>query len=331
MGLTCTKLLSTCILAVALVFNAICFATETNKTSINYENKDNWAYYAMGENKPVDIFLIAPTVDMGRDGSYNVTLINETYKKRFVAALNMQRGIYEETGRLFSPYYRQATFSIYSLPLDKQEKYLRNAYVDIRDAFKYYLENYNQDRPLILAGFSQGSDMLLRLLKEFYADKKYQKKLVAAYSIGWRLTKPEKKAYPYLKLAKGRNDTGCIIIFNSEAPGIEDSVMIPAKMKSYAINPLNWKTNSKLVDKKYNLGACFTDSNGRIKSEKPEFSGAYIDNKRGSLIITDIEAKDYPAHIFENGIYHIYDYQFFYRNLQANVKERTAAYLRKQK
>lgn len=39
-------------------------------------------------------------------------------------------------------------------------------------------------------------------------------------------------------------------------------------------------------------------------------------------------AEKYPAglDIFEEGIYHLYDYQFFYRNLQKNVQTRMDAY-----
>ena len=34
--------------------------------------------------------------------------------------------------------------------------------------------------------------------------------------------------------------------------------------------------------------------------------------------------------IFSAGIYHLYDYQFFYRNLQENVEVRLNAYLEDQ-
>jgi hypothetical protein len=40
---------------------------------------------------------------------------------------------------------------------------------------------------------------------------------------------------------------------------------------------------------------------------------------------------DYPPvlDIFSDGVYHLYDYQFFYRNLQENVTQRIANYLSK--
>ena len=45
--------------------------------------------------------------------------------------------------------------------------------------------------------------------------------------------------------------------------------------------------------------------------------------------MTDIEAEDYPAIIsgLPEGSYHIYDYQFFYRNLQENVETRLTRFL----
>ena len=42
------------------------------------------------------------------------------------------------------------------------------AYRDISAAFRWYLDNMNEGRGLILAGFSQGAEMCLELLKEYY-------------------------------------------------------------------------------------------------------------------------------------------------------------------
>lgn len=58
-------------------------------------------------------------------------------------------------------------------------------------------------------------------------------------------------------------------------------------------------------------------------------TGAYIDPERGALKVTDVSPEDYTAALsfLQEGEYHIYDYQFFYRNLQENVKKRVEAYL----
>lgn len=62
--------------------------------------------------------------------------------------------------------------------------------------------------------------------------------------------------------------------------------------------------------------------------EIPELTGAYIDGERGALKVPDVSPEDYPPglSIFSEGIYHLYDYQFFYRNLEENVGVRLEAY-----
>lgn len=295
-------------------------------TSVDYSDKQNWAYWNDGENKTADLFIVCPTVDMGKGGNLNADIKNEKYRESFKGALNMELGIYSDAAEVYAPYYRQATFPIYSMSEQERERYLEYAYEDVRDAFLYYAEHSDADRPLILAGFSQGSDMVIRLMKDLFGDKKYADRLVAAYCIGWKLTEDEVKQYPQLKPAEGEKNTGVIVCFNSEAENIKSSLMIGENEKTYAINPLNWKTDSTRADKSENLGACFTDYSGAVTKEEKNLTGAYIDEKRGALKVTDVSAADYSNKLFEDGIYHLYDYQFFFRNLQNNVKTRLSEY-----
>ncbi|HAU99911.1 MAG TPA: hypothetical protein DCW47_01800 [Lachnospiraceae bacterium] len=118
------------------------------------------------------------------------------------------------------------------------------------------------------------------------------------------------------------------VSFDCEAPEVEETTIYPAGTEAYVINPLNWKTDSTRADKSENLGACFTDYSGGIKTEEAGLCGCYIDEDRGIVKVTDIKAEDYPAilPILPEGAYHIYDYQFFYRNLQENVKLRVERY-----
>lgn len=55
-------------------------------------------------------------------------------------------------------------------------------------------------------------------------------------------------------------------------------------------------------------------------------TGAYLDEKRGALKVTDVKPEEYPGKLFDDGIYHLYDYQFFFRNLQENVAKRLSAF-----
>ena len=296
-----------------------------------YAQAENWAYLEVDKTADADVFFICPTVYGGDEDSFNMPMDDEDAKSDFLGAANMEKGIYDSDARFFAPYYRQAGLNVYELPTEDREEYLALAYADIKDAFLYYLEHYNNGRPIILAGFSQGGDMSIRLLKDCFAEE-VNELLVACYAIGWSVSEEDLEQYPHLRFASGENDTGVIISFNSEAESVTDSLMIPAGTHTLAINPLNWKTDSTPAGKEENLGACFTDYSGNIITEIPQLTGAYIDPQRGALKVPDVTPEEYPPvlSIFSDGIYHLYDYQFFYRNLQENVEVRLNAYLEDQ-
>ena len=303
----------------------------------DYAQTANWAYLetdAPATDANADIFFICPSVYGGSDDACNMSLADEETKESFVGAINMEKGIYDQDGtaednRFFAPYYQQIGLNVYELPEAEREPYLEIAYADVKAAFEYYLAHYNNGRPIILAGFSQGADLCIRLMKDLFDDPALQDQLVACYAIGWRVTADEVEQYPQLKMAQGESDAGVIVSFNSESPDTDDSLVVPEGEKTLAINPLNWKTDGTPADKSENEGACFTDYSGDITSEIPELTGAYIDDARGTLKVTDVTPDDYPAglSIFEDGVYHLYDYQFFYRNLQENVEVRLDTYL----
>ena len=307
----------------------LCAATSWRAEAADYSRPENWAYCESGESeKPVDVFFVCPLVLFGNQENRNMDFADTQARANFVGAVNMERGIYDADARFFAPYYGMAGLSVYEMPESEGEKYLKLAYKDVRAAFLYYLAKYNDGRPFILAGFSQGADHVLRLMKEFFRDEELQDNLVAAYPIGWRVTVEELRAAPYLHFAESERDTGVIVTFNTEEPSVAWSPIIPEGVRALAINPLNWRTDWKEADKSLNKGACFVDVSGNIVKEIPHLTGAYIDMKRGALKAPDVSPEKYPSglSIFPQGVYHIYDYQFFYRNLQENVAARIEAY-----
>ena len=296
-------------------------------TIVDYSDRSNWAYFAEGTGRDADLFIICPTVDLGRAGNFNMSMDDEAMKKSFVGALNMERGIYEDYALLYAPFYRQMTFPLYEGTEEAMQPYLSIAYGDVRDAFIYYMENENDGRPLILAGFSQGAQLALMLLEEFFDEAEYSDKLIAAYCIGWRITEEDLEECPHLRMAEGESDTGVIVSFNTESPASNGSIIVPEGIRTIGINPLNWSTESEFADRSLNAGACFTDYSGSITKEIPNLTGAYLDPERGTLKAVDVDPADYSNSLFPDGVYHLMDYQFFYRNLQENVRVRTDAWL----
>ena len=298
------------------------------KTSvIDYADKTTWAYYGIGEDRNADLFLVCPTVDMNDE--FNMSLDDEDTRTSFLGALNMERGIYEDSTRMFAPYYRQAAMKVYSLDRAEWEPYMELAYSDVSAAFAYYLEHENDGRPIVLAGFSQGADMCYRLLEEYFDDETLYDQLVAVYAIGWPLTEEMTQTYPQIVAAQASDDTGVVISFDCEAPEVTETFINPADQRALSINPLSWTTDVTPADKSLNLGACFTRYSGEIRSETEALCGCYIDASRGVVKVTDIDPADYAPIVpgLPEGGYHVYDYQFFFRNLQQNVKDRVEAYL----
>ncbi len=313
------------LIAIAIILTGfISWHNNSNQNKNIYENPENWAYFAIGNNKSADLFLIAPTVDIKDE--FNMSLDDAKTKNKFIGSLNMERGIYEDFTRMYAPFYRQITLKGYHMDASEREKYLKIAYEDISRAFKYYLEHENNNRPFILAGFSQGADMCTRILNDYKNYRDFKNNLIAVYAIGWPcVLNDDNKNFEF---AQSENDTGVIINFECEAPEVESTIIYPAELKAKTINPLSWEINDKLADKNLNLGACFTDYSGNIKSEINNFCGAYIDLNRGVIKIPGVNKSDYPTIInfLPDGAFHIYDYMFFYRNLQHNVKTRIENY-----
>lgn len=309
---------------VYLLLGAVVYAQEK---TVNYGDINNWVY-APVENSTwdVDVFFIAPTVFLGRENQLNMSLEDTALRHNFTGAINMEKGIYDQQANFYAPYYRQAALYAYKITPAADAPCFDLAYQDVKAAFLYYLEHFNQDRPIVLAGFSQGGDMVLRLLKDVYQDKRLQDRLVAAYAIGWRVTAKEAAAYPQLKMAQGEKDTGVIISFNTEADYIKTSLLVPDT--TLGINPLNWTISETYADKSLNKGAVFTDYDGKVIKQVDNFTGAYLDKKRGTLKVIDVNAADYPPllDVFQPGVFHIYDYLFFYQNLKENVKQRIDAF-----
>ena len=295
---------------------------------LDYAASSNWAF--QGEptktGHTVDVFFICPTAYMGSSEQHNMPVDDPQARQFFRGATLMEKGIYDQNCNFYAPYYRQASLSMYKLPRQQSLPYFSLAYEDIKEAFTYYLREYNHGRPVILAGFSQGGDMVLRLIKDMYRDPALQQKLVAAYAIGWPVTPAEALQYPQLKMAQNAEDTGVVISFNTEAPEVTRSLLVPEKTLS--INPLNWTPTGEPADNSLNLGAGLANYHGEITKAVPQLTGAYLDPTRGALKVTDIASADYPPmlDLFQPGVYHVYDYLFFYRNLQQNVADRIKAY-----
>ena len=270
--------------------------------------------------------IVAPTVVNSDD--YNMPL-DDKNRYRFMRALNMQKGIYEDGLRMYAPYYAQLSLKAYVLTEEAREPWLEIAYSDVSEAFRYYLEHENQGRPIVLFGYFQGADHVFRLLEEFFGDEALYDRLIAAYAIGWGWSFEEAERVPQVVPAAGEDDIGCVISYDAEAPEVDGTLVTPQDERHFAINPLNWRTDATPADKAQNKGAVFV-KNDLSATEVPQLCGAYLEPTRGALKVTDVDPAEYSLRpdVFPESAYHNYDLYFFWNNLKDNIEVRTAAYQR---
>ncbi|MBP5341798.1 MAG: DUF3089 domain-containing protein [Bacteroidales bacterium] len=211
---------------------------------------DNSQWYIADRDAAVDVFYIVSTEcdDYGISGRtyhYADTRNDSIRALLYGEMVGVDRLLAGELN-YYSPYYRQVTMETYTSD-SLVEARMPLAYGDVRKAFAYYLKHYNQGRPFILAGFSQGAMAVVDLLDEM-SDSTCSR-LVAAYVVGYKVTDTNAHICP----AKDSADLGVTICYNSVR---DNSCAIPflSDGNLMAINPVNWRTDATpamLIDPRY--------------------------------------------------------------------------------
>ncbi|OON67986.1 DUF3089 domain-containing protein [Hymenobacter sp. CRA2] len=136
-----------------------------------------------------DVFFVHMTTRVtpyGWNASITNPLINRLTDQ---FSVRPQASVFNAAARVYAPRYRQATLYSFFDSTANSHQALALAYSDVRAAFIYFLQHYNHNRPIILAGHSQGTYHAQRLLREFFdQDSSLRKRLVAAYLVGLKVT-----------------------------------------------------------------------------------------------------------------------------------------------
>ena len=310
---------------------------------IDYSQKTSWCRIPE-ITKEVDTFYIFATdyiMSSFEEGATDyATLDNEEMLQGAELEYRDHATAYEDSTNVFAPYYRQSGLR-YAGEIIKKTGDFNNALLglphdDITAALDYYFEKCNEGRPFIIAGHSQGSAMILLLLRTYFKDHpEYYKRMVAAYAIGYSVTDEYLASNPHLKFAAGETDTGVIIAWNTEGPGNVEanakSVVILPKTRS--INPLNWKLDETYAPASLNLGSIVIDEKTGEPSIGDVGADAQINLARGS-VVTNARVEPMPedvakvaAEFFGPDGRHGSDYTYYFNNIKDNVAKRIAAYL----
>ncbi|MCH5211244.1 MAG: DUF3089 domain-containing protein [Oscillospiraceae bacterium] len=297
----------------------------------DYSDKDNWL--AIPEiTHDVDTVYLYPTTFL--DDSEGAELICDVDNEMMrTGARNMyesQATVYEESTNVFAPYYRQSNVMIVGQLRgdDVTDIQMKEPRTDVYAALDYYFENYNNGRPFILAGHSQGSTMTMLVLGEYMqAHPEYYERMVAAYPIGFSITQEWLDEHPYTKFAEGADDTGVIVSWNTEGPGNKGQSSLVIEPGAISINPLNWKRDDTYATVEENLGSLVKNEETGEYELAEGIADAQIDTERGVVVCTTNDSFIPMEDIFGPQSLHGGDYTLYYGNIQKNVADRIAAYL----
>src|SRR5262245_24871758 len=173
-------------------------------------------------NAPIDCFYVYPTVSM--DATPNSDMDAGPEERRVV---QHQFARFGSQCRPYAPLYRQVTLTALRAGMSGRPMAADRAlgYNDVLDAWKYYLEHDNQGRGVVLIGHSQGSGVLIQLIKNEIDGKPIQDRVVSAMLLGMNVAVPKGKdvggAFQTMPLCSLSNQTGCVIsyvTFRENAP-----------------------------------------------------------------------------------------------------------------
>jgi len=284
---------------------------------------------AAGPDAAADAFFVHPTTWFWRT-RWNAPIDGWLTGQITGATLAGQASAFNGAARIYAPRYRQMALSGFQHP-EVREPALALAYQDVRRAFLYYLEAYAGDRPLILAGHSQGSRLLLRLLDEFFREGPLRERLVAAYVVGARVWQgPHARGEAAVPVCGDAQQTGCLVSWRSFAEGADPSLDTnpeePADGETLCVNPLSWRSDAEPVPASANRGAIPLPMWRGPGRPRPAASGARCGD--GVLWIEPPSGWGFHwAH--EDGNWHAYDYALFYMNVREDAKRRVDAFLRR--
>jgi hypothetical protein len=273
----------------------------------------------------VDIFFVHPTTYTAKEKQFgsNANLEDADLNgKTDFSTILYQASIFNQAGRVFAPRYRQAHLSAY-FPKNSEDslearKAFELAYEDVKNAFEFYLANYNGGRPIIIASHSQGSTHAKRLLKEYFDNKPLKNKLVAAYIVGMVF---DPNYLTNIPPCQNPNQTGCVCAWRTYKNDFIPPFVEREQIHSIVTNPLTWDTTMPHADRGLNKGGILLKFNKLV----PGVTDATVTDK----ILWAGKPHFFGNIFYTSKNFHIADMNLYYLNIRENVHTRINAFWKK--
>jgi hypothetical protein len=280
------------------------------------------------------VFFVHPTTYLSND-RWNAPLFpggDTEFRTQLFA--QSQASAFNGVGPVWQPRYRQAAFGAFLLSSADAQKALDFAYSDVSAAFDQFLKEAG-NRPIILAGHSQGALHVMRLLRERIAGKDLARRLVAAYVVGWPIDLTSDLPAIGLPACRIASDTGCILSWMSfgepanpslildqwrHTKGLTGGVRKPENI--LCINPLTGTQNGS-APPAANPGTLVPTADFRSATLAPGQLGARCDK---GLLMIDGQIPPLGPYVLPGNNYHVYDYALFWGAVRQDAARRLAAW-----
>jgi hypothetical protein len=274
-------------------------------------------------------FFVPPTAFLGRD-RWNGPLDDADTNDRLARFVEGQASVFNGIAELWVPRYRQATLGAFLTERDDAQEALALALADVERAFAAFLAAQPADRPILLAGHSQGTRHLLHLLRKDRVAAALGDRLVAVYAVGWPVSEARDLPPMGLSACRARGEPACLLSWQAfAADGDLDRASADlARTRAtdgkpmgtgsmVCVNPLTGARD----------GAAAAAANpGSLTPERtlvPGLTGARCD-ARGLLRIEPAPEGRWPL-VFPGGNFHAYDYHLFWASVRADAESRLMA------
>ena len=277
-----------------------------------------------------DVFFVHPTTWLALESGNADVGSRALNRLTDRTTIRSQASVFNGAGRVYAPRYRQASLGA-ATRIDFDSVTARAlAFSDVLAAFDHFLDHWNDGRPIVLAGHSQGSQHALRLLEVRFAGRPLRKRLVAAYLAG--VPMPNDKFRRTLRgLSRCRTpvDQRCVASWNTIAADADRSRFRNVTLRY----PEGWESNlgKKLhCTNPMSFGPGGAAANGPRRAVRARgrrlrlVPGPDTARCRGGLLVIDPPpGSDFPAP--RDGDYHVFDYGLFYLDVREAVTRRVDA------
>lgn len=289
-----------------------------------------------GDALEAAVFFIHPTSYLKKN-RWNAPLDDDESRKRSELFVRGMASPFNKSLEIWAPRYRQATFGAFLTEAPAAILALDAAYEDVLQAFDFFLETVDKDKPIVLAGHSQGAFHLRRLMRDRVADKPLAGRIVAAYAIGWPVSLTHDLPLMSLPPCEEPDQAGCVMSWLSFAEPADNHMLLEGYAQKPGLdgeklgespflcsNPLTGSVGGEAPASE-NLGTLVPDKDLKGASLVPEIVPARC-GEDGFLYVGEPPKLDLGPYVLPGNNYHLYDILLFWANLRADVTRRAKAW-----